>query len=100
MASLKDKIKELSKGDVDYLNGFDGCVLADAPVLLYDVIMIPSGSCLGSDHTSSWREQVAAELNDMTTIEFNTLAAAVWSDFSCYPKLGSPGAPIRVVRPT
>jgi len=100
MATLKNKIKELSKADAAYLNGFDGCVLADAPVLLYDVIIVPNGNCSGADHSSSWRDQVAAELNGMTTVEFNTLAAAVWNDFSCYPKLGSPGAPIRVVRPT
>ncbi len=100
MATLKDKIKELSKGDAAYLNGFEGCILADVPVLLYDVIVIPNGDCFGTDHSSSWRDQVAEELNGMTTEEFETLAGEVWNDFFCYPKLGSPGAPIRVVRPT
>ncbi len=100
MSELKSKIKSLSKGDAAYLNGFDGCGLADNPVLLYDVIVIPNDSCLGLDHTSSWREMVAEELNAMTTAEFEEFADDVWNDSTCYPKLGAPGAPIRIVRPT
>jgi hypothetical protein len=98
--ALKDDIKNLSRGDISYLNGFSGCGLAEESPLLYDVIILPESCTLGSSHTSSWRDTFAAALNGLNQEAFDTLAQAVWEDGSCYPKLGSPGTPVRIVRPT
>ena len=98
--ALKDDIKSLSRGDISFLNGFSGCDMADEPPLFYDIIIAPDSCTLGSDHTSSWRETLAASLNGLNKAAFDTLATAVWEDDTCHPKLGSPGQPVRIVRPT